>query len=170
MQPDQAAFAAEMAVGGIEFEHPVTKKVLASMPEDKREYAPSPISLNALDLAWHIVSSEIWFLEGVAAQRFEMTEMKRPVDSIAEVVAWYEKAYPDALAKVRALSGEQLATVVEFFGMKFPAVVYLTFSTNHTIHHRGQYSTYLRCAGAKVPSIYGGSYDEPFQQDAATTA
>ena len=31
----------------------------------------------------------------------------------------------------------------------------------HTIHHRGQLSTYLRPMGGKVPSIYGGSADEP---------
>jgi uncharacterized damage-inducible protein DinB len=31
-----------------------------------------------------------------------------------------------------------------------------------TIHHRGQLSVYLRIAGAKVPSIYGPSLDEPW--------
>jgi uncharacterized damage-inducible protein DinB len=30
---------------------------------------------------------------------------------------------------------------------------------NHSIHHRGQLSMYLRPIGAKVPSIYGESYD-----------
>jgi uncharacterized damage-inducible protein DinB len=34
---------------------------------------------------------------------------------------------------------------------------------NHGIHHRGQLMTYLRPMGSKVPSIYGGSADEPFQ-------
>ena len=29
----------------------------------------------------------------------------------------------------------------------------------HSIHHRGQLSMYLRPMGAKVPSIYGESYD-----------
>jgi uncharacterized damage-inducible protein DinB len=48
-----------------------------------------------------------------------------------------------------------------------PAVLYLGFLNNHTIHHRGELSTYLRPMGSKVPSIYGGSYDEPFQAPAA---
>ena len=30
------------------------------------------------------------------------------------------------------------------------------------IHHRGQFSVYLRMADAKVPSIYGPSADEPW--------
>ncbi|MCU0242523.1 MAG: DinB family protein [Vicinamibacteria bacterium] len=29
------------------------------------------------------------------------------------------------------------------------------------IHHRGQLSTSIRIVGGKVPSIYGGSADEP---------
>jgi len=31
-----------------------------------------------------------------------------------------------------------------------------------TVHHRGQISVYLRAVGGKVPSIYGGSGDEPW--------
>jgi uncharacterized damage-inducible protein DinB len=30
------------------------------------------------------------------------------------------------------------------------------------VHHRGQFSVYLRLAGGKVPSIYGPSADEPW--------
>jgi uncharacterized damage-inducible protein DinB len=37
------------------------------------------------------------------------------------------------------------------------------FLFNHLYHHRGQVSTYLRIAGAKVPSVYGPTADEnPF--------
>jgi len=39
----------------------------------------------------------------------------------------------------------------------------LAFLNNHSIHHRGELATYLRPMGSKVPSIYGGSFDEPFQ-------
>jgi len=41
-------------------------------------------------------------------------------------------------------------------------VFYLSFLNNHSIHHRGELATYLRPMGSKCPSIYGGSYDEPF--------
>lgn len=30
------------------------------------------------------------------------------------------------------------------------------------VHHRGQFSVYLRMAGGKVPSIYGPTADEPW--------
>ena len=32
---------------------------------------------------------------------------------------------------------------------------------NHWVHHRGQMTVYLRLLGAKVPSIYGPSADDP---------
>jgi uncharacterized damage-inducible protein DinB len=44
--------------------------------------------------------------------------------------------------------------------------MYLQFMLMHLSHHRGQLSTYLRPMGSKVPSIYGGSADEPFQMPA----
>jgi uncharacterized damage-inducible protein DinB len=67
-------------------------------------------------------------------------------------------------ARVAALSAEQLLTPVNFMGaFNFPAAFYLAFLNNHSIHHRGELATYLRPMGSKVPSIYGGSYDEPFQ-------
>jgi uncharacterized damage-inducible protein DinB len=31
-----------------------------------------------------------------------------------------------------------------------------------SVHHRGQFSVYLRMADGKVPSIYGPTADEPW--------
>ena len=58
--------------------------------------------------------------------------------------------------------------MVDFFGLfKSPAVALMGFANNHGIHHRGQLAAYLRAMGSKVPAIYGGSADEPFQAAAA---
>jgi uncharacterized damage-inducible protein DinB len=43
--------------------------------------------------------------------------------------------------------------------MQLPAVAFLSFNHGHIVHHRGQLSVYLRPMGAKVPAIYGESYD-----------
>jgi uncharacterized damage-inducible protein DinB len=62
------------------------------------------------------------------------------------------------------MSPAQLTAPIDFLGvLNLPAVFYLGFLSNHSIHHRGQLATYLRPMGAKCPSIYGRSYDEPFQ-------
>jgi uncharacterized damage-inducible protein DinB len=40
-----------------------------------------------------------------------------------------------------------------------PGIVYLSLIIKHSVHHRGQLSTYLRPMGGKVPGIYGPSAD-----------
>jgi uncharacterized damage-inducible protein DinB len=69
---------------------------------------------------------------------------------------------------VAKLSNEQLIKIVDFRGMfQLPAVMFLNFVLHHTVHHRGQLSTYLRPMGAKVPAIYGESYDSAEARKAA---
>jgi len=68
------------------------------------------------------------------------------------------------------VSGEQLVKIVDFRGMfQWPAVKFAIFGLHHTIHHRGQLASYLRCMGAKVPAIYGESYDSALAKKASAS-
>jgi uncharacterized damage-inducible protein DinB len=109
--------------------------------------------------------SQVWFLNSIADRNFNWTgEEKEPAPTIAGLVKWREEELKKAVDRVRAMTTEQLLTPVDFFGiMKAPAVMYLQFDQDHSVHHRGQLSVYLRPMGAKVPDIYGGSFDEPFK-------
>ena len=75
---------------------------------------------------------------------------------------------PTAVQRLRELPGEQLAEQLDFFGlMQMPRAAWIGFSNNHSVHHRGQLSAYLRALGSKVPDIYGPSGDaEPAQAQA----
>jgi uncharacterized damage-inducible protein DinB len=42
-------------------------------------------------------------------------------------------------------------------------IAFAWFMLSDQIHHRGQFSVYVRMAGGKVPSIYGPSADEPWR-------
>ena len=164
--PEFALGYRAMMLDGLAREAEITKKVLAAIPEGKRDYRPDPHARTAWELAWHIANTDVQFLDGIADLKFNMTN-PAPADkpkTVAEVVDWYDRNMKRGLERVRALSAEQLLTPVEFFGVfNFPAVFYLGFLNNHSIHHRGELAVYLRPMGSKVPSIYGGSYDEPFQ-------
>ena len=166
MTPEQAKFAAALYVQGLEAEYPATCKVLAAVPEAKKGYRPDEHARTAGDLAAHLASSDIWFLNAVIKGDFTPEDDKK-FGTIAEIVKYYEREFPAAIAKIKALPGDKLAKVTPFFGVfNLPAAAYLGFANSHSIHHRAQLSTYLRPMGAKVPSIYGGSYDEPFQMPA----
>ncbi len=156
-------------VGNVESEFPTTKKVIAAVPNDKKTYRPDEKSKNAHDLAWHIATSDIWFIDSVLKGSFDMGgEAPAAPETIAEIAAWYEKNYTDRIAQLKAASVENLIKPVPFFGvMELPVVMYMNFMTHHMVHHRGQLAAYLRAMGGKVPSIYGGSADEPFQAAAA---
>jgi uncharacterized damage-inducible protein DinB len=82
--------------------------------------------------------------------------------TVHDVVEYYTREFPKRIQRLRETPGEKLAQEVDFFGMKMPPVAVLPMANNHSIHHRGQLAAYLRAAGSKVPSIYGGSADEPF--------
>ncbi|HUO24972.1 MAG TPA: DinB family protein [Candidatus Aquilonibacter sp.] len=143
-----------------------TKKVIAAIPDAKSDYKPDPNARSAWELAWHIANSDVQFLDGIADMKFDM-ETPEPADkpkSVSELLEWYESNFKRGAARVGEMSAEQLLTPVDFFGVcTLPSVFYLGFLNNHCIHHRGALVTYLRPMGAKVPSVYGGSYDEPFQ-------
>jgi uncharacterized damage-inducible protein DinB len=164
---EQAQGLAMFLIPGIENEIPITKKILAAVPQDKLGYTLGEKGRTAKDLMWHMVQADLMFVNGIAAGQFVRPESKAAPDTAQEIASLYESGLTAGLAKVKALSGAQLATPIDFMGaFNFPAVLYLQFLNNHCIHHRGQLSTYLRAMNARVPSIYGGSADEPFQMPA----
>jgi uncharacterized damage-inducible protein DinB len=164
----EAKNLAAMFIKGIEQECETTKKVVAAIPENQLDFKLGEKGRTTRELAWHLISSEAWFADGIAKGDFNIQEPPMPANiTTAGLVAHYEKEVPAKLAKVKQMSGDDLAKVVSFFGvMNLPNVFYLGFWSNHSIHHRGQLSTYLRAMNAHVPSIYGGSADEPFQMPA----
>jgi uncharacterized damage-inducible protein DinB len=161
-----------MALPSLKAEYPVTTRVIAAIPPDKVDYRPDDIIKTAIDLAWHIVLAENRFVEAVINGVFDLTPVPRP-DSIRtadDVNGWYADRFEKNLARLRQLSGEHLTKLIDFRGLfQFPAVVFLQIGLNHSIHHRGQLSMYLRPMGAKVPSIYGESYDARMAREAAQT-
>jgi uncharacterized damage-inducible protein DinB len=164
MTPEQAKFLADTFLPLVQKEYGTTRRVLRAVPPVKDTYRPHPDSRSALELTWHIASSEIWFLDGFLSGQFEMDDDSMPGDigNTEDVVALYEDGFESKFPKVAKLSAELWATEVPFFGIyNNPKVLYLQFMMHHTIHHRGQLVAYLRQMGAKVPNIYGGSFDEP---------
>ena len=169
MNPEQAAFATQLFMQGLEREYATTSKVLAAVPEDKKDFRPDANARTAFSLASHIANSDVWFLNGIANGEF-VREGQKEFGSVAEIVAYYDREFPALLAKVKALPPDKLAKVIPAFGVfNLPAAAYLGFLNNHSIHHRGQLAAYLRPMGSKVPSIYGGSFDEPMQMPASAS-
>jgi uncharacterized damage-inducible protein DinB len=163
MTAEQARALVDVMTLSIEQEAGATRKVIAAVPDANRDYRPDPKSRTAWELAVHLVLSDIWFADSIIAGKFVWTgdpetpaEMTNPV----AVASWYLTQLTDRLARLRAMTPEQLLKPVEAFRRTAPAVVWLVMMNNHGIHHRGQLAAYLRASGSKVPAIYGVSADE----------
>ncbi|MGC9951619.1 MAG: DinB family protein [Bryobacteraceae bacterium] len=162
--PDQAKGLSLVFLQSLGSEVPTTRRILAAVPEAQLDFKLGDKGRTARDLMWHIAHSESFFGEGIAAGSFTGGADPPAPATAAEILAYYDQQVPPLSAKIAGLSGEHLATPVSFFNVfNLPAVLYMDFWIKHTVHHRGQLSTYLRAMNAHVPGIYGGSADEPFQ-------
>jgi uncharacterized damage-inducible protein DinB len=163
MSPEQATAILEFLHPQLVMESAVTRKVMASVPADRSDYRPDPKSMTAMELVRHIAFAEIWFLESIIQGKFTTPEDSgmSAFDTPDKVLAVYDERMPKLLDQLKSLSGEKLSEALAFFTWSFPAVTYVQVAQKHSVHHRGQLSTYLRPMGAKVPSIYGSSADEP---------
>ena len=163
LQADQADFLLNgLFLPGLKNEHAITMKVIEAIPLDKSDHRADEFSRGALDLAWHIVATEMRFMDAVAAGQFDLSPSPRPEDvrNSEELARWYADKFDPRFEKLTKLSSDQLMKIVDFRGMfQLPAVMYLNFLLHHSIHHRGQLSMFLRPMGGKVPAIYGESHD-----------
>jgi uncharacterized damage-inducible protein DinB len=145
-------------------ERPRFVKVLKAVPVAEAHYKPHPRSTSASGIVW-LLATEL----GDACELIDHGQVSfapKPDPGVAAAVAEYEKNAATLEKKIATVSdakwdgpakmvaGDKVlweTTLGDMlFGFLFDA-----------IHHRGQLSTYLRPMGAKVPSIYGPSADDP---------
>jgi uncharacterized damage-inducible protein DinB len=163
MDSNQAKTVADFLAADFENEMQTTLRVLGAVPNGDLDYRPDPKSKTALGLVRHIALEDEWLLNSIANGEFtpppddsDACGIRNPVDAVAR----YKDKVPTALDRVRALPGEKLTNVIDLLGMiQAPGINFLAMSIKHSVHHRGQLSTYLRAMGGKIPGIYGPSGD-----------
>jgi uncharacterized damage-inducible protein DinB len=165
MTADQAKAAAESFAMLWEGEFPVTCQVLAAVKDDNRDYRPDPKSRSAWQLATHIATADVWFVECITNGKFHFDrernkKLEASFTSVNDVVEYYKKNFPGKLRALAAMPAADMTENIDFFNiMNRSRAAWIGFANNHSIHHRGQLAAYLRALGSKVPNIYGPSAD-----------
>ncbi len=165
MSPEAAMTVRDALVDMIQGEHTATCQTLAAVTEAGKDYRPDPKSRTAWEIAKHLATSDVWFVDSIVAGAFSFdpaaaAKAEAVFQTPADLVSFYQATLPAKLEVLKGLTGEQLTRTVDFFGvMQMPAVSFIGFMNNHSIHHRGQLAAYLRALGSKVPNIYGPSAD-----------
>lgn len=155
-----------------EFDHEmaVTRRLLQRCPPDFA-WTPHPRSYSLGGLATHLARLPRWGERILTNDGYDMVLDHKPQppahDTIDEVLAEFDQNITTVRSHLTALSDAELAgpwsvrknrEVI----MTLPRMsAFKTFVVNHTVHHRGQLSVYLRLLNVPLPAIYGPSADEP---------
>jgi len=149
----------------------ITKRLLDVLPEDKLGWRPHPKARSLGELAIHVATTqgnvaEISRLDTKEAGTFPSDPEATSRAQILEAFAESLKKAKDIVASTddaRALAEWKLTKDGETV-MSVPRIgFWRSILLNHTYHHRGQLSAYLRELDVQLPSIYGPSADtNPF--------
>lgn len=144
-------------------EYECSKRVIAALPNDKLSFKPNEKSRAAGELAWHFVTAPIWFVAEMLKLPVNIDFEKsypKPPETTKELLKAYDFIFQTCLASVKKQKDSWLDKKTDFFGKSYSNSVILSWMLLHEEHHRGQFSVYLKLAGAKVPSIHGPSADD----------
>lgn len=152
----------------LDAENATTRRVLERVPADRLTWKPHPKSMSLGELALHLAQNPGMIAQWAVPDAIDMpggsglpvpastTEILAAHDeSAAKARAALEKVGDDGLNKPWQMMKDGVAV----FAMPKSALI-RTIVLNHTYHHRGQLSVYLRLLDVPVPSIYGPSADE----------
>lgn len=148
-------------------EHATTMKILRAFPADQAAFKPHERSNSALQLAWTFLVEERLMLLALRDGEVLGSGFPPVPESWEAALAQLEAQYAEVLALLRSADAAVFGRTVKFPGgpkqlADYPIADFLWFMLFDQIHHRGQLSVYVRMVGAKLPSIYGPTADEPW--------
>lgn len=145
-----------------------TRRVLERVPSDQLGWRPHPKSKSAGELAWHVASIPGRIARLVQEDDVDVTTVKQlPMpETTAGIVEGFDRHVADAKELLARLDDAALARfttmrrgdVKVFSGPKLALL--RAVMLNHSYHHRGQLTVYLRLLNVPVPSVYGPTADE----------
>ena len=157
----------EMFVNTWKTEHEILMRVLKAFPEEKLDMVPAEKCRTPRELAW-VFAGEQAMLDGALDGTIDFSKFPQSPGSYSEILAFLEVNHKKLVSKIRRLKpgqwGKKIPWMVGPGKVKKVRVADIAWITvMDRVHHRGQFSVYLRLAGAKVPSIYGPTADEPWR-------
>src|SRR5262245_14614577 len=149
-----------------------TRKALERTPDDKFDWKPHEKSWAMGGLATHLANLPIWTVYTINQDSLDLAPPSgesftvEPKNSREELLKDFEKSVAAARDAIDGASDEEMLKPWTLLKggvtlMTLPKIAVLrSFVMNHIIHHRGQFTVYLRLNNVPVPSIYGPSADE----------
>jgi uncharacterized damage-inducible protein DinB len=146
-----------------------TKKIFERIPFDQLGWKPHEKSMPMGRLATHVAELPGWITMTINTDEFDlaaMTYKPTPVNSNEELIALLDKNVQAAVEALEKSTDEDMMKIWtlrngDHIIFQLPKVAVIRGSAmNHSVHHRGQLTTYLRQHNIPVPGMYGPSADE----------
>ena len=146
-----------------------TRKILALVPVDKKDWKPHEKSMALGNLSRHVAEIYGWPKETVQDDELDFSKMDhKPIEitSNEQLLALFDKCMAKAKEILENTPDEEMAKPwtmrngeTIFFTMPKTQVM-RTWVLNHSVHHRAQLGVYLRLLDIPIPGSYGPSADE----------
>jgi uncharacterized damage-inducible protein DinB len=147
-------------------EFATTMKVLRAYPEDHLDMKPAEKSRTARELVVTLIREE-YVCKGAMRGDLRRADFPESVpQGLGDMLEMLDQIHNEVQATLAQAGDQELNRIIDFYGYQIRAIDALWAELHDQIHHRGQFSVYLRLAGAKVPSIYGPTADEPMGMEA----
>jgi uncharacterized damage-inducible protein DinB len=157
----------DMFIQTFQREAATTMKILKQLPADKADYTPTAEKTKSAKGLAEVFIGELGVLDGIVKGKIDFGGEMPKFASYADVLNAYDTMQQQAVTKVQAMSEADWNSMITVpVGPKQMGQIRRAdmawMMLMDSVHHRGQFSIYLRLVGAKVPSIYGPSADEPW--------
>jgi uncharacterized damage-inducible protein DinB len=164
---DSSTKSLEAFLQEFDAEMETTRRLLERVPAGRLDWKPHARSMSLGALATHLTELARWGLRLQGEQWAAGSDKAPPMAAASEFLARFDDNVRQSRGAIAAFTDEDLArefTVTRggqiFFKLKKRAVLRRVFM-NHLIHHRGQFTVYLRENDVALPWIYGPTADEP---------
>lgn len=152
----------------LEREAATTRKMLERVPADKYDWKPHEKSMELRKLAAHVAELPGWVSLTLTTSELDFATSPYtpyPVETNADLLAYFEKSLVDGKAELAKATEEQLELP---WTLRNGETIYSTepkrevirMSLSQIIHHRAQLGVYLRLLNIPIPGSYGPSADE----------
>lgn len=155
-------------LGELDHEVRTTIRVLERVPGEHLSWTPHPKSSSLGKLAWHIATIPATVQKFLRLGAFDVTQARpsqMPQDA-GSIVEEFRRNFDETRAFLATLTDEVLHEPFtlrrgEQTLMTIPKIAVIrSILMNHTYHHRGQLTVYLRLLDVPVPVVYGTTADE----------
>jgi uncharacterized damage-inducible protein DinB len=161
MNPSKDLTPREQILRVRELEFATTLRVLKAYPEDKLEMRPAEKSRSARELINAFIGEENVCGAAVRGEPINAKVGEGLPDTLDGLLETLSRRHNEVQTAIAQAPDETMDRATDFYGHQLTVREVLWAELHDQIHHRGQFSVYLRLAGAKVPSIYGPTADEP---------